>query len=232
MTQEICLCLLVSVFQFISFLTKWKIVSNSTRASKTLPGRIRRGSRTRNRLGASGDGASVKGDSTGKRALGTRIQLTGCIQTRLQWPTGGGWPRGELSTSIPIVNGISRFLGKKKIKEQNQQKTPSSFSPSPALRGSPGPQPPLLTQVKQTPPELGELLLPSPRQQRIPQVAGVAWHGSSPRAARGHCPSPGLPGQGSCCWALPRGCCCCPEGSETLLSLYQRVLGHLSSPEL
>lgn len=111
-TQETCLCLLVSVLQLISFLTKWKLVSNSTRGSKTLPGRNRRGSRTQNSLGASGDGASVKGDSKGRRALGTCIQQTGCIQTWPQWPTGGGWPRGELSSSIPIVNGIIRFLGK------------------------------------------------------------------------------------------------------------------------
>lgn len=131
-TQETCLRLLVLVFQLISFLTKWKLVSNSTRGSKTLPGRIRRGRRTWNSLGASGDGASVKGDSMGKRALGTCIQLTGCIQTWPQWPTGGGWPRGELSTSIPIVNGIIRFLGKK---EQNKQKkkNPPSDHPT-ALR--------------------------------------------------------------------------------------------------
>lgn len=37
---------------------------------------------------------------------------------------GGGWPRGELSSSIPIVNGIVTFLGKK---EQNKQKKLSSF---------------------------------------------------------------------------------------------------------
>lgn len=132
-TQEACLCLLVSVFQFISFLTKWKLVLNSTRGSKTLPGRIRRGSRTQNSLGASGGGASVKGDSMGKRALGTHIQLTGtCIQTWPQWPTGGGWPRGELSASIPIVNGIVRFLGKKKEqnKQTNQKKIPPSDCPT------------------------------------------------------------------------------------------------------
>lgn len=206
-TQETCLRLLVLVFQLISFLTKWKLVSNSTRGSKTLPGRIRRGRRTWNSLGASGDGASVKGDSMGKRALGTCIQLTGCIQTWPQWPTGGGWPRGELSTSIPIVNGIIRFLGKKEQNKQKKKKSPfrPPHSAPLALRGFPGPQPPLLTQVKQTPPErasqqrgfgLRSCSCAPHARNKFPssRVAGVAWRESSPRAARGHRSSPGVSG--------------------------------------
>lgn len=92
-SQETCLCLLALVFQFISFLTKWKLVANSTRGSKTLPGRIRRGSRTWNSLGASGDGASVTGDSKGKRALGT------CINNRLH-PNTPQWPTGEAGREV------------------------------------------------------------------------------------------------------------------------------------
>lgn len=203
-TQEICLCLLVLVFQLISFLTKWKLVSNSTRGSKTLPGRIRRGSRTWNSLGASGDGASVKGDSMGKRALGTCIQLTGCIQTWPQWPTGGGWPRGELSTSIPIVNGIIRFLGKKRTKQTKKISSfrlpPSTLSAlvwlSRTAASSPysGKANPTRASQPATGLLLGKLLVRSPGQEQIPKQpsAGVAWHGSSPRAARGHRPSPGF----------------------------------------